>query len=131
MDREAARAIIAGLTLQHIYDNPLTTDDGNVDSVMRAGYEIDIELFKSIASMTVGELKDHLLASNGTRIAAVGLALTPVMASALTKLMDVHELVFLPGKIFRPTKARTLIGCLLYTSPSPRDRQKSRMPSSA
>ena len=25
----------------------------------------------------------------------------------------------------------TPIGCLLYTSPSPRDRQKSRMPSSA
>ena len=24
-----------------------------------------------------------------------------------------------------------LTGCLLYTSPSPRDRQKSRMPSSA
>ena len=24
-----------------------------------------------------------------------------------------------------------LAGCLLYTSPSPRDRQKSRMPSSA
>ena len=24
-----------------------------------------------------------------------------------------------------------LFGCLLYTSPSPRDRQKSRMPSSA
>ena len=23
------------------------------------------------------------------------------------------------------------VGCLLYTSPSPRDRQKSRMPSSA
>jgi methyl-accepting chemotaxis protein len=28
-------------------------------------------------------------------------------------------------------KARTITGCLLYTSPSPRDRQKSRMPSSA
>ena len=27
--------------------------------------------------------------------------------------------------------AGTLKGCLLYTSPSPRDRQKSRMPSSA
>ena len=25
----------------------------------------------------------------------------------------------------------TQLGCLLYTSPSPRDRQKSRMPSSA
>ena len=29
------------------------------------------------------------------------------------------------------TKADALKGCLLYTSPSPRDRQKSRMPSSA
>ena len=27
--------------------------------------------------------------------------------------------------------AVTVKGCLLYTSPSPRDRQKSRMPSSA
>ena len=26
---------------------------------------------------------------------------------------------------------QTTLGCLLYTSPSPRDRQKSRMPSSA
>ena len=26
---------------------------------------------------------------------------------------------------------RVDVGCLLYTSPSPRDRQKSRMPSSA
>ena len=28
-------------------------------------------------------------------------------------------------------KGGTLKACLLYTSPSPRDRQKSRMPSSA
>ena len=27
--------------------------------------------------------------------------------------------------------SRLFVGCLLYTSPSPRDRQKSRMPSSA
>ena len=29
------------------------------------------------------------------------------------------------------TEAERMPGCLLYTSPSPRDRQKSRMPSSA
>ena len=28
-------------------------------------------------------------------------------------------------------KANRIVNCLLYTSPSPRDRQKSRMPSSA
>ena len=31
----------------------------------------------------------------------------------------------------RGERAGPLHGCLLYTSPSPRDRQKSRMPSSA
>ena len=30
-----------------------------------------------------------------------------------------------------PTAGLTMKFCLLYTSPSPRDRQKSRMPSSA
>src|SRR5678809_1093587 len=46
------------------------------------------------------------------------------------ELCDVMALRFLvlhlgePGQAFNPV-------CLLYTSPSPRDRQKSRMPSSA
>ena len=38
------------------------------------------------------------------------------------------------GEYFEPTQINPLKyyeGCLLYTSPSPRDRQKSRMPSSA
>ena len=30
-----------------------------------------------------------------------------------------------------PVTTADLLSCLLYTSPSPRDRQKSRMPSSA
>src|SRR5665213_1067390 len=30
-----------------------------------------------------------------------------------------------------PERAAAYLSCLLYTSPSPRDRQKSRMPSSA
>ena len=35
-----------------------------------------------------------------------------------------------PSDVAR-VESRTFISCLLYTSPSPRDRQKSRMPSSA
>ena len=37
----------------------------------------------------------------------------------------------LPTRIERYTVLRSPHICLLYTSPSPRDRQKSRMPSSA
>ena len=35
------------------------------------------------------------------------------------------------GEIYYNTSAGQFKACLLYTSPSPRDRQKSRMPSSA
>ena len=33
--------------------------------------------------------------------------------------------------VMLPDTGTSFISCLLYTSPSPRDRQKSRMPSSA
>ena len=39
------------------------------------------------------------------------------------------EVVYL--EVPEDTKIDTINSCLLYTSPSPRDRQKSRMPSSA
>ena len=35
------------------------------------------------------------------------------------------------GSVFAVLQANKWLDCLLYTSPSPRDRQKSRMPSSA
>lgn len=117
MEREAARSILSDLTLQHIFDTPLTDENGRVDDVMRAGYEIDTATFNMISTKTLGELKDYLLAAPGSEIERVGRALTPVMASALTKIMDVHELVFLPRKVSKPTKARTLIGlpgCLSF-----------------
>ncbi|WP_136806483.1 ethanolamine ammonia-lyase subunit EutB [Desulfosediminicola flagellatus] len=117
MAREAARSILSNLTLQHIYDTPLTDANGRVDNVMRAGYEIDLEVFAEISSMTVGKLKDHLMASGGREVERIGRALTPVMAAALAKILDVHELVFLPRKVSKPTRARTLIGlpgCLSF-----------------
>ena len=48
-------------------------------------------------------------------------ALTPQGRQSVKKLMNHYG-----GKSAMP-----YVGCLLYTSPSPRDRQKSRMPSSA
>ena len=40
----------------------------------------------------------------------IGGALTGVMAAALTKLMDVHELIYAAKKLKRSGKARTLVG---------------------
>src|ERR1041385_3128272 len=91
--REMARSILSGLSLQHIYDRPLTDDGGRVDSLMRVNYQIDSEVFSSIAAMTVGELKNHLLRAGSTEVQRIGRGLTGVMAEAVAKLCDVHELI--------------------------------------
>jgi ethanolamine ammonia-lyase large subunit len=108
--REAARAILSSLTLEHIYDRPLTDDDGRVDSVMRVGYDVDLGRFRRMASWTVGQLKDYLLEAPGDETGAAGLALTPVIAAAVCKLMDTHDLILAARKIHRVTKARTTLG---------------------
>ena len=54
------------------------------------------------------------------------------IGTAASTLIDRNETNMKFVKIFVDSQAALLaISCLLYTSPSPRDRQKSRMPSSA
>ena len=110
--REAARKVLSEQTLQHYYDHPLTDRKGRIDSVMRVNYDIDLDTFSEIAGLTLGELKDRLLRSNGNEIRRIGQALTGVMAAALTKLLDVHELILLSKKLKSgaAAKARTLVG---------------------
>ncbi len=112
IEREAARAVLSGLSLQHFFDHPLTNIRGQVDNVMRVNYDINHAVFAGIANMTLGNLKDELLKSNGIRIREIGTALTGVMVAALTKLLDVHELVYLAKKLKNgaSAKARTVIG---------------------
>ena len=58
---------------------------------------------------------------------AINVLLGPTQAGKTT-------LMRIMAGLDRPTTGRVLVDgkdCLLYTSPSPRDRQKSRMPSSA
>jgi ethanolamine ammonia-lyase large subunit len=110
IEREAARAILSGLTLQHLYDHPLTDDQGQIDSVMRVNYDIDTVVFQDIASKTVGELKDLLLRSKPAAAARLGQGLTGVMAAAVAKLMDVHELILAAKKLKKHATARTTVG---------------------
>ena len=49
-----------------------------------------------------------------------------------TKKRPVYKVVVADSRFARDGRFIEKVGfCLLYTSPSPRDRQKSRMPSSA
>src|SRR5437773_2124900 len=109
-EREVARAILSTLTSQHLYDHPLTDDSGSVDSVMRVNYDIDLKTFASFAPMTLGQLKNHLLNCSDEEVMQTGRALTGVMAAALAKLLDTHELIFVARKCHCVTRARTTLG---------------------
>lgn len=109
-EREAARSILSALTLQYLYDHPLTDHSGNIDSVMRVNYDIDLKTFASLAPMTLGQLKNHLLHCSDEEVMQAGRALTGIMAAALTKLLDTHELIFIARKCRRVTRARTTLG---------------------
>lgn len=112
VEREAARAILSGLSLQHLHDHPLTDSTGQIDSVMRVNYQIDRAVFSEIAHLSLGELKDRLLAAKGAEIRRIGTALTGVVAAALAKLCDVHELVLLAKRLKNgaAARARTQVG---------------------
>ena len=110
VEREAARTILSSLTLEHLYQHPLTDDRGVVDSVMRVNYDIDRPLFERLAPWTVGRLKDFLLEAPAADVQQIGFGLTGVMAAAVAKLMDTHELVYVARKFQRPTRARTRLG---------------------
>ncbi|MBY0371668.1 ethanolamine ammonia-lyase [bacterium] len=109
-EREEARAVLSKLTLGYLYDNPLKTENGKVDAVMKANYRIDEAVFHKIAPLTLGEFKDRLLRSTGAEIEGYGKALTGVMAAAVSKLCNTHELVYIAKKISCPTTARTRLG---------------------
>lgn len=110
VEREAARTILSGLTLQHVFDRPLTAGDGMVDDVMRVNYDIDPDIFASLAAMSFGEVKNLLLRAKAAEAKRVGRGLTGVMAAAIAKLMDVHELIYVSRKLKRHAKARTVVG---------------------
>ena len=82
------------------------------------------------------ELKDTVAAAEGNAEGLKVWAMQDLGVQASSRVLSSVE----PLKTLRdvcqnfPFTARTLSKlkvCLLYTSPSPRDRQKSRMPSSA
>ncbi len=110
LEREAARSVLASLTLENLYDHPLLDDAGKIDSVARANYDIDRAEFSRIARLTVGDFKDQLLREPSADILPLGKAITGPIAAAVAKICDVHELIYLARKLPRTSRARTTLG---------------------
>ena len=96
-----------------ILDDSTSAVDTRTDSLIRQGFrEFIPETTKIIIAQRVASVQDadRIIVMDGGHISAIG---------SHDELMKTSEIY------------REVYTCLLYTSPSPRDRQKSRMPSSA
>ena len=81
---------------------------------------IIVDMEESTESMAKGNI--HSI-SNDAYLLIGGQKNGPFTMEELSKKLDNNEILY--------TDYISLDGCLLYTSPSPRDRTRSRMPSSA
>ena len=68
---------------------------------------------------------------NGEGLVLMAVPLFIFMGLILQRTKLAEQLLESMGQLFGSLRGGLAISCLLYTSPSPRDRQKSRMPSSA
>ena len=92
--------------------------------------EMPVQAYFRINAKNMGQFERTLIiADKGSSIHYVEGCTAPTYSTDSLH-SAVVELVALPGSHIRYSTIQNW-SCLLYTSPSPRDRQKSRMPSSA
>ncbi|WP_353068357.1 ethanolamine ammonia-lyase subunit EutB [Tunturibacter empetritectus] len=113
--RVAAQHALADLPLTHLINQPIIPYE--TDEVTRLILDTSrtpaaTTAFAAISSLTVGELRDHLLSDEATTASLTALApgLTPEMAAAVSKLMRLQDLILVARKISVVTKFRTTVG---------------------
>ncbi len=110
-ERVAAKLVLADMPLADIVARPLI--DPDADDVSRLLLDtFDADAFRSLASMTVGQFREHLLddALGEEELRGVGRAITPEVAAAVAKLMGNKDLVYVASKIRNVTKCRNTMG---------------------
>jgi len=110
-ERVAAKRALAELSLREIVEQPLIPPE--IDDVTRLILEThDREKFKTLESMTVGELREFILAdeTTGEELERLHWAITPEMAAAVAKLMSNKDLVLAAAKVRVVTRCRNTMG---------------------
>lgn len=107
-ERVAAKIVLADVALSEIVATPLVEDE--VTDVVQSMH--DGERFRPIASMTVGEFRDHLVsgAFDATWNEGGWRAITPEVAAAVAKIMGSKDLVATAKRWRVVTRCRNTIG---------------------
>lgn len=111
MERAAARYALADVPLRHFLNEAVVPYE--LDDVTRLIFDThNAAAFRSVAHLTVGELREWLLMEerDAAGLAAVSRGLTPEMAAAVSKLMRNQDLILAARRCSVVTRFRTTIG---------------------
>ncbi|HTI82223.1 MAG TPA: ethanolamine ammonia-lyase subunit EutB [Acetobacteraceae bacterium] len=108
-ERVAAQMALADVPLGTILAEPVVAYE--TDEVTRLIIDThDRSAFAPIASLTVGEFREFLLAAEPDDLAALRPCLTPEMVAAVSKLMRLQDLIAVAAKCRVITRFRNTIG---------------------
>ncbi len=108
-ERVAAQMALADVPLATILAEPVVPYE--TDEVTRLIIDShDAAAFAPVASLTVGEFREYLLAAGPQALAALRSGITPEMAAAVSKLMRQQDLIAVAAKCHVVTRFRNTIG---------------------
>ena len=108
-ERVAAQRALADLPLRHFLSEAVIPYEA--DEVTRLILDRhDAAAFAAVAHLTVGGLRDWLLAAAPAALAALRPGLTPEMAAGVSKLMRLQDLVAVAAKCRVVTRFRNTLG---------------------
>ena len=108
-ERVAAQIALADVPLAVFLTEPLILYE--TDEITRLIIDRhDSAAFPPIASLTVGEFREHLLSAEPPALAALRPGITPEMAAAVSKLMRLQDLIAVAAKCRVTTRFRNTIG---------------------
>ena len=108
-ERVAAQLALADLPLAHFLAEMVVPYEA--DEITRLIVDThDAAAFAPVASLTVGEFRNWLLAAEPEALAAVRPGITPEMAAAVSKIMRLQDLVAVASKCRVTTRFRNTIG---------------------
>jgi ethanolamine ammonia-lyase large subunit len=111
-ERVAAKWVLADLPLRVFLDQPVVDPETDEVSRLILGRH-DAGAFRAIASLTVGELRERLLAADIDEPADWGFwrrALLPEMVAGVAKLMSNRDLVDVSSRVRNVSRCRNTLG---------------------
>ena len=111
VERVAARAVLADLTLHQLRENPVVPyEQDEITRVVEDG--LDARAFAAVGHLTVGQFREWILetSTSGAMLRSVAAGLTPEMAAAACKLMSNMDLMTVGAKCEVVVRANNTLG---------------------